>query len=218
MDAAGNVVALISPCIFIPVLTYALGAGMLTHILTTKTLEMAKPTLDNYDWQSMAAIRKGDDKDLADEAHIDLEMIPGEHTESEAEMAAEQAKLKKASVIAKTMTVVLTLSLLLLWPIPMYASGYVFSKGFFTGWVVVGIMWLFFSLGCVGIFPLWEGRDGIAHTIKAIFLDITGKQHLSKFHAHGAEITEGVAEGKSDGVDTPPTKGDTGEKPQEMKE
>ena len=166
----------------------------------------------------MAAIRKGDDKEMADEAHIDLELIPGERNESEAEMIEEQAKLKKASVIAKTMTVVLTLSLLLLWPIPMYASGYVFSKGFFTGWVVVGIMWLFFSLGCVGIFPLWEGRDGIAHTVKAIFLDVTGKQHPSKFHAHGAEITEGMTEGKSDGADTPPPKGDMGEKSQEMKE
>lgn len=31
VHAAGNVVALISPCIFIPVLTYALGAGMLTY-------------------------------------------------------------------------------------------------------------------------------------------------------------------------------------------
>jgi len=166
----------------------------------------------------MAAIRKGDDKEMADEAHIDLEMIPGERNETEAEMAEEQAKLKKASVIAKSMTVVLTLSLLLLWPIPMYASGYVFSKGFFTGWVVVGIMWLFFSLGCVGLFPLWEGRDGIAHTIKAIFLDVTGKQHPSKFHGHGAEITEGVAEEKNDGLDTPPSKRNMGEKSQEVKE
>jgi len=183
-----------------------------------KEFNGANSTSENYDWQSMAAIRKGDDKDIADEANIDLEMIPGERTESEAEMAAEQAKLKKASVIAKTMTVVLTLSLLLLWPIPMYASGYVFSKGFFTGWVVVGIMWIFFSLGCVGLFPLWEGRDGIAHTIKAIYLDITGKQHPSKFHAHGAGVVEGVGAEKSDGVDTPPTKTDMGEKSAEVKE
>jgi hypothetical protein len=165
----------------------------------------------------MAAIRRGDDKDLAEEAHIDLELIPGERVESEAEMAEEQAKLKKASVIAKTMTVVLTLSLLILWPIPMYASSYVFSKPFFTGWVVVGIMWIFFSLGCVGLFPLWEGRDGIAHTVKAIYLDVTGKQHPSKFHAHGAGIVEGVGAEKSDGVDTL-TKGDVGEKSGEVKE
>ena len=28
---------------------------------------------------------------------------------------------------------------------PMFGSAYVFSKPFFTGWVVVGILWIFFS-------------------------------------------------------------------------
>ncbi len=152
----------------------------------------------------MAAIRKGDDHDLAAEEHVDLEAVPGERVEDEAEIAAEQAKLKKSSVIAKTMTVILTLALLILWPIPMYASSYVFSKPFFTGWVVVGIMWLLFSLGCVGIYPLWEGRDGMGHTFKAIFLDITGKKHPSAYHGHGADVVEGKAAEKSDGLDTPP--------------
>jgi hypothetical protein len=162
----------------------------------------------------MAAIRKGDDNDLANEADIDPEMIPGMRAETEAEMAAEQAKLEKASIIAKTMTVILTLALLILWPIPMYASSYVFSKPFFTGWVVIGIMWLFFALGCVGIYPLWEGRLSMAHTFKAIFLDVTGKRHPSKYHAHGADIVEG----KEGGVETPSVKGEVGEKSAELKE
>lgn len=99
--------------------------------------------------------------------------------------------LKRASVIAKSMTVFMTIALLVLWPIPMYGSSYgksserapppqvcfrsvrhvlewtaketsyksmlpinetltpesrlVFSRKFFTGWVVVGILWLFCS-------------------------------------------------------------------------
>ena len=44
------------------------------------------------------------------------------------------------------------------------------------GWVVVGIMWLFFSTFCVGIFPLWQGRKTAAHTIKSMFNDLTGKK------------------------------------------
>jgi urea-proton symporter len=44
-----------------------------------------------------------------------------------------------------------------------------------TGWVTVGIIWLFFSTCCVGIYPLWESRATIAHVSKAIFGDITGK-------------------------------------------
>jgi urea-proton symporter len=156
----------------------------------------------------MAAIRKGDDHDLAEEAHIDLELVPGEGNVSAEQLAAEKAKLERASIIAKSATVFLTLSLLLLWPIPMYGSGYVFSKPFFTGWVAIGILWLFCSLFCVGLFPLWEGREAMAHTVKSIFLDITGKQHPAKFHMHqGVEVTE--AKEKSDGLDTPPAKGES---------
>ena len=40
----------------------------------------------------------------------------------------EQQQLLRARKIARVLSVVLTLCLLLLWPIPMYGSGYVFSK------------------------------------------------------------------------------------------
>lgn len=88
----------------------------------------------------MAAIRRGDDHDLADEAHVDPELVLGKTNRSAAEEAEEQHKLFRASRIAKMMTVVLTLALLILWPMPMYGTGYIFSKKFFTG-RVVGIMW-----------------------------------------------------------------------------
>ena len=115
---AGNVMALLSPLIFTPLFTLIFG-------------------VDKYDWVSMAAIRKGDDHDLAAAANMDLEAIPGERNETADEMEVEQTKLLRASKIAKAMTVILTLALLVLWPMPMYGSGYIFSKKFFTGWVVV---------------------------------------------------------------------------------
>src|SRR5436305_8756019 len=111
---AGNVVALLSPLIFIPVLTLAFGK-------------------QNYDWESMKQIRIGDDSDLVAAAHIDLELTPGPTSRSAETEAAEQAKLKKAAVIARSLTVFMTLALLVVWPMPMYGSGYIFSKKFFTG-------------------------------------------------------------------------------------
>lgn len=170
---AGNVVALLSPLIFVPILTFAFGR-------------------QNYDYKSMAAIRKGDDHDLAAAAHIDLELVPGESNVSEEVFQAEQHKLKRAAFIARTMTVVLTLALLILWPMPMYGSGYIFSKKFFTGWVVVGILWIFFSCFCVGLFPLWEGRKTMIHTVKSIFLDLSGKKkpQLVGREAHVEETPE----------------------------
>ncbi|KAJ4366197.1 urea active transporter [Neocucurbitaria cava] len=171
---AGNVVALLSPLIFVPVFTYGFGP-------------------QNYDWLSMKAIRRGDDHDLAAAAHIDLELIPGEQRRAIEQEEEEQSKLLKASKIARWMTVFMTLALLILWPMPMYGSGYIFSKKFFTGWVVVGILWMFCSAVCVGLYPLWEGRNTSLRTFKSIFLDVTGKKKPSR----AAMVTEG------EGTDTP---------------
>ena len=157
---AGNVVALLSPIIFIPVLTFAFGP-------------------QNYDYKSMAAIRLGNDEDIAAAAHTDLELIPGAVGASPEQTEIEQKKLRHASIIAKSMTGFMTLALLILWPMPMYGSSYVFSKKFFTGWVSVGILWLFCSTLMVGVFPLWEGRHSMKNTFLGIVRDLRGRNGIS---------------------------------------
>ncbi|KAF2219449.1 urea active transporter [Elsinoe ampelina] len=174
----GNVVALLSPMLFVPVLTFVFPSG-------------------KYDWKSMAAIRKGDDSDLAAAASMDLEQVPGEHSQSSEEAMAEMEKLHKSAKIARVICVVLTLALLILWPMPLYGSGYVFSRPFFTGWIVVGLIWLFISTFCVGLYPLWEGRFTMMRTTRAIYRDVTGKGRTLK----GEEVVreEVKAGGKDDG-------------------
>ncbi len=84
---------------------------------------------------------------------------------------------------------------------PLYGTGYIFSKPFFTGWVVVGIIWIFCSLGAVGIFPVYQGRHTLYNTFKFIFLDVTGKKHPKTIHAETqAAVTPGDV--------TPPEKKD----------
>jgi urea-proton symporter len=180
---AGNVVALLSPLIFIPILTYGFGA-------------------DNYDYESMKSIRRGDDSDVAAEANVELELVPGAFNLSEAEESKEQSELLHASKIAKATTFAMTLVLLVLWPMPLYGTGYVFSEPFFTGWVVVGIIWLFFSLCCVGLFPLWEGRYSIARTFKAVFLDLSvSKKPTDLDMSPGRSIQAGSLDLKGSAVD-----------------
>jgi Ca2+/H+ antiporter len=146
----------------------------------------------------MREIRKADDHELVDKE--DAELVPGMATLSQAAEEEEQKKLLKASFIAKSMTVVLTLALLILWPMPMYGTGYVFSEKFFTGWVVVGILWLFCSIFMVGLYPIFEGRHSLKHNIVSIFKDITGKEHPAKHHTSAA-----IFEGKdASGANTPP--------------
>lgn len=176
---AGNVVALLSPTIFVPVLTYALGP-------------------QDYDYKSMAAIRLGDDDDIALAANTDPELVPGAAGISAEENAAEQKKLERASFIAKSLTGFMTIALLVLWPMPLYGTGYVFSKKFFTGWVSVGILWLFCSSFMVGLFPLWEGRRSMANTFKGIMRDLTGKGGAAKMRGRVVEGTERSPSGSED--------------------
>ncbi|KAM7200653.1 Sodium:solute symporter family domain containing protein [Naviculisporaceae sp. PSN 640] len=167
---AGNVAALLSPVVFVPLFSFAFG-------------------LQKYDWKSMLEIKKGDDHDLAADAGLDLEQIPGGHEETAMEFEEEQAKLKRASFISKSTTIVMTLAFLVLWPMPMYGSGYIFSKPFFTGWVTVGIIWIFGSFFGVGLFPIWEGRKTLSRTCKFIYQDLTGN-----FHPKAISGREAVAE------------------------
>ncbi|KAL4907332.1 hypothetical protein BDW74DRAFT_176111 [Aspergillus multicolor] len=156
---AGNVAALLSPVVFSPVLTYLFGP-------------------QNYDYESMRAIRQVDDSDVAAAAHVDPELIQAAHHPSPAQQEQEEEeikKLNKAAFISRCLTVGMVICFLLLWPIPMYGSKYVFSKKFFTGWVVVGIIWLFGTAFGVILFPLWEGRSSMMRVARLMMLDIRGK-------------------------------------------
>ncbi|KAJ5654585.1 Sodium/solute symporter [Penicillium lividum] len=152
---AGNVAALLSPVVISPVLTLIFGS-------------------QNYDYVSMRQIRKVDDTEVAADAHIDIEQVPGEIAPSQDENEEETRKLNKAAFYSRTLTVFMAFAMLILWPIPMYGTSYVFSKKFFTGWVVVGILWLFCTLFGVVIFPLYEGRESIVRVVKMMAFDAVG--------------------------------------------
>lgn len=184
---AGNVAALCSPLIFIPVLTFAFGR-------------------QNYDWLSMWNIRKVDDSTILRRASVDPERrvstVAIHHkaavkaAAADAESDAEQAKLKKSAVIARSITVFMALALIILWPMPMYGTGYIFTEKFFTGWVVVGILWLFCSTAAVGIFPLVQGRKTFARTVKSMVLDAFGKWKPPVYEGENDDSDEASVEGK----------------------
>ncbi|KAK7701959.1 urea active transporter [Botryosphaeria dothidea] len=157
---AGNVAALLSPAAYVPALTFLLGA-------------------DDYGWESMRRIRKADDLDMmptADPEKLDALRASAAAADPALEAAAdeERRRLLRASTIAKWITASMALAFLVLWPMPLFGSAYVFSKKFFTGWVVVGIVWLACSTACVGIFPLCQGRKAMARTSVMLFRDVFG--------------------------------------------
>ncbi|KAJ8096709.1 hypothetical protein POJ06DRAFT_283903 [Lipomyces tetrasporus] len=179
---AGNVVALLSPVVFVPILTYLGGP-------------------QNYDWESMKTIKQVRDDysasptpaaaDLDDDSkHAGSDTPPAQPTDS-------TEALMRASKIARGLTVFMTIALLVLWPMPMYGTGYVFSKKFFTGWVVVGIIWILLSLIVVGLYPIWEGRGALLHTAKGVWYDISGQRGRLGKNPNGDEF---VLDGADVGV------------------
>lgn len=94
---------------------------------------------------------------------------------NEDEVNVSKQLLDKYAVLARYATVAIVLSFIVIWPWPMYGSKYIFSKPFFTGWIVVGIIWLFLSLFTVILMPLWQGRISIRNTLRGIYWDFSGQ-------------------------------------------
>lgn len=109
---AGNMMSLCGPLVLTPLITYL------------------KPS--NYDWQLLKEIKS--DREASGEpvsaAPVIMGRAPGELGSSESEPAMSigddvlDAKLKQARNKACLISVVLCLSFLILWPIPMYGTGY----------------------------------------------------------------------------------------------
>lgn len=203
----GNIVALLSPLIFVPILTFAFGS-------------------QNFDWEILKSIERVDDTSELEEELVDImpevvekednsveKLTPVKSTVTEvankvidSEGLLEKAQheeqlLKRASTIAGCICLFMSFCLLVLWPMPMYGTKYVFSRNFFTGWVVVGIIWIFFSGFTVIVYPLYEGRRGLYTTLRGLYWDCTGQsqklrdwqmEHPEQLHAVKSQISAAV--------------------------
>lgn len=84
--------------------------------------------------------------------------------------------------------------MLVLWPMPLYGSGYIFSKRFFTGWVSVGIIWIFCSFIAVVIYPAIESRTTLMRVLRLMFTGKSGASSNVVLAAQTpAESTSGTA-------------------------
>ncbi|KAK6198817.1 urea active transport protein [Scheffersomyces amazonensis] len=173
----GNVVGLLSPIVIIPVLTI-----------------IFKP--QNFDWEILKSIRRVEEDEEISKAIRNVDSKKGDievnihpvksqisiiaseiaernYTQLEEEEQLLAKSYKKAVVICSA----LTLCLLILWPMPMYGSSYIFSKQFFTGWIAVLFIWMFYTAFMVVVYPIWEGREALYTTFRGIYWDLTGQTY-----------------------------------------
>ncbi|KAH0175181.1 sodium symporter family protein, partial [Aureobasidium melanogenum] len=108
-----------------------------------------------YSWGTLGAIRltdeKGQDKDVA---HEDPSYDP--------------QRLRKAAYVARGVTIFLFLALFIIWPLSLYGTAYQFSKEFFTGWVILSLLWACFSFGSVTVYPIIEERHRLFSWVRCL--------------------------------------------------
>lgn len=84
--------------------------------------------------------------------------------------------VKKGEKLAWSANIVFILVAVILVPFTLFGTGYVYSKQFFTGWVVVSFLWIWMSMSICVIYPVVEStgslRDisaGVWRDLKALF-------------------------------------------------
>ncbi|KAH7389393.1 solute symporter family transporter [Phaeosphaeria sp. MPI-PUGE-AT-0046c] len=169
-------------------------ASIMTGLIVTVTISLIKPA--DFDWEITRAINAvvtdgttpprdsstpelpvaSEKKDVAetsapaarsepDPAHLPSRLAPTSEED-------DPRTLRRAFKLACISAFVLTFILDFLLPMPMFFSGYIFSKGFFTGWVVVSFIWVFASSAISCLLPIWETRSSFGTFVGKITADL----------------------------------------------
>ena len=86
-------------------------------------------------------------------------------TES-AQVTEDEETLKKAFKFSVRGGGLMTLILIIVWPMPLIASGYVFELGSYAVWVAISVVWVSLASAIVIFLPVIEARHGIAKVLR----------------------------------------------------
>jgi Na+/proline symporter len=109
---------------------------------------------------SLAAKSTFDWKDLKDKITL-VDMTE----EDAAKLTEDEETLKKAYKFSVRGGGLMTLVLIILWPMPLIASGYVFELGSYAIWVAISVVWVSIASIIIIFLPIIEARKGIAQVL-----------------------------------------------------
>ncbi|KAH8646153.1 Sodium:solute symporter family-domain-containing protein [Xylariales sp. PMI_506] len=170
------------PCV------YGTTASALSPALYSIVLSLIRPA--NYDW---AAFRN---------EKLTVEQLQQDHTQRKAtsreekqvsheeivsSYAEDKIKLKRWGTIASVWAAATFLGHWVLWPLPMYGSGYIFGSGFFSAWVVISIIWVWGTMFVAGFLPIIDGWGQIS----AVWRGLVGSKAVDRESAGSSESEQG---------------------------
>ncbi|KAJ6020190.1 hypothetical protein N7522_000265 [Penicillium canescens] len=161
-------------------------AAVLTGLILSVIISYIKPD-NTFEWDVTRAINApetgqsvlvvqtdgkndGQNPDLATSQAGEKEVL------QDAAVIEDPKKLKNAFVVAVVTSLVLSFIMDFLIPIPMFLSHYIFSRSFFTAWVIISFIWVFGAMTLCGILPILETRRFFKH----VFLQMLGLGQKSR--------------------------------------
>jgi len=99
-----------------------------------------------------------------------------EEAAADADLEEHPTKLRRALTVAYIAAISLTLIMDFLIPIPMFLSHYVFSRGFFTAWIVISFIWVFASTFISCVLPILETGGFLKGFAVKVWRDLRGKK------------------------------------------
>ncbi|KAI0371916.1 urea transporter [Pilatotrama ljubarskyi] len=145
---------------------------------------------DNFDFEATRAINRTavHEKDVSQRsesiddsasekkrpaAAVSLEpVISASAAAEEEERELDPVALNKSFNIAAWASVILTLVMLIIIPLPLFFAQTVYGVGGLTAWVVIGMIWAFCSAIAVVLYPLWESRAALSLISRGVIKDI----------------------------------------------
>ncbi|GBE84285.1 Probable urea active transporter [Sparassis crispa] len=133
--------------------------------------------------ESRASQDEVDDKKEATAAVVSEPVISAEEAALEEARELDPVALRKSFKLAAWSSVALTLILLIIIPLPLFFAETIYGVKGLTAWVVIGMIWTFFSAISVVVYPLIESRSGLFLIVRGIIKDIF-KPGSGKFVHH----------------------------------
>jgi len=147
---------------------------------------------ENFDWVATRSLNAPSVYEEADAARktsedaekedaIDVEPASAnetsiESTQREIDAELNPEALRKAFLFASASSILLFVVLILVIPLPLFFAQTVYTAKGYTGWVAVGIAWVFCSVFTVVLYPIYESRHALIRISRGLCTDLFTKE------------------------------------------
>ncbi|OAX41821.1 urea transporter [Rhizopogon vinicolor AM-OR11-026] len=164
---------------------YEMLAGNLASIGVGAIVSTAASLIwpEEYDFTSTRAINNhsvavasnkvsDEPEETEDEKKVPETSVSSVVNEAPFDNELDPVALEKAFKFAARASVVLTLVLMIIIPLPLFFAQTIYSITGFSVWVIVGIAWAFLSAFAVVLYPLWESRAALRMILRGLIKDV----------------------------------------------